>query len=879
MPTNRVCPLAELTVEKIEEDIHPALQGWDEQKPGSDSIRYLRLFHDLIRQKGCTGREANKIIFEQGVNELRWRSEDDAAKAQLLEEKYKDGMTQVELCSIYHIEQAGFFRRLQKARRRLAEVIYQLEHKARSKHRDRQFRRLETPTYELLIGASTVQQNLRDYLLTDGAPFLIALEGIGGIGKSAQLDHFLREIIHEDLWDEIVWISAKQEKLTNTGRLRELGQPPLTTETLIERLFKHFFPESQKGESFSSQMALVMLEERLRQSPCCLCLDNIETAPDIDALLPTLERLANPSKIILTTREEIEEDDLSITHIELPELTKSDALLLMRETASTKHLLHVSSMNDEDLERVYNVVGGHPLALCLLIGQIEKFGLNQALEDIQEASGVSNENLFTYIYLRAWKHLTEEARIVLSVMPLLRPQGGEYALLTHITQLSRGDLRKALDELIALSLVQTRGHGTEMLFSIHGLTRTFLREEVQQSVADLATEESALDGFESYVVRAIDFACTEIEQTGPILHQTEQEQALHILGYGLDLAPQNSDVWPPTRHLLLELVPRLERAGFHSEWASYVKQGIAASKANRDPLHEAFLQLHLGRLYQITGNYKAAHDVLALSTDYFEEIDDVEHLATSLAQRAYMYALQRRHKEARPLLQRAIERLSVTDPQQEYVYYIEGLLALNDNDGVTAEQWFKKSLDLCEDLGDKRLIAKRLGNLGTALYMQQKYEQALAYYNRALALLAELQDEVQAAIMQIGGGIVGLERAQPHQALAAFEQAEPSLRKGHEVLHLAVLDVNVGMAFHQLGKWQEAEERFLRAIARYQQLRDFHRAANAMYEYALVLCKQKFIERAQQALAGALDSLVQSEPGPGRDALQATITEQIGQLS
>jgi tetratricopeptide (TPR) repeat protein len=871
-----VLPQKELSLDKIRKDIHLALQAWKTSGLDSSSFSYLRLFHNKQRYEGRTVHEATTSILEEGMEVLRKQKPE---YAKWLREHYVEAEKGSVLQSREAIGEGGLNKRWQKARKALADVIYTLEFNVRKEHQIRQLKRLDEPTYQNLVGAESSLQKLKELLLKSESPWIIAIKGPGGIGKSAQLDYLLRAMIDEDIWDDVVWISAKQKKLSFSGNLYDLGRPPLTKESLQEALFKQLFPGRPLPESFFDETGLALLVDRTKKCPCLICIDDIESAADVDSLLPILQRLANPSKIIFTTRERINDDIIPITHVELSELSQPDALLLVREIAREKQLMDVAEINDKDFSSIYTLVGGNPLALSLVAGQVQMLGLRQVLDDLKKASDDPNKNLFKFIYSRAWEYLDSQARLVLLAMPLLSPEGGEYAMLSHLTQMGVSDLRKALNKLISLSLVQIRGNWNDKRFSIHNLTRTFLHQEVLGTVVALdAEEQSRLTEFGHYLYRAIDFVKKEAQSGASILTEVQRTQALHILGYALEFSVRDTNTWSITRDLLLGLAPKLELSGFHAEWLPYVKQGIIASDKNFDSQSKALLQSYLGLLLRVLGNYEAAHDALILSAIHFEKSGNIVHWAQALTQRAHLYCIQRRHHEARTLLHQVSILLPETDLQHEYIYYVQGLLALNENDPATAEQWFKKSLQLCERQNDKRLIAKRLGNLGTALYAQRQLEQAQAYYERSIALFGEVHDDVQRAMMQMGVGNIYLLRQQPHKALEEYVKAEPSLSRAYEVLHLAMLNVNWAIAKRQLGEWQEAEDRLFNAISRWRQLNDLHRLANALYELGLLYHEQQFIEKAQSAFDEALVCLAKSEPSPARDALQAKIAGCLEQL-
>ncbi len=77
-------------------------------------------------------------------------------------------------------------------------------------------------------------------------------------------------------------------------------------------------------------------------------IDNLETVQDVEALLPTLRRLVNPSKVLLTSRHSLSEEG-DFYHTIVPELTAAEALALVRQEAAIRNIPQVLAASDADL--------------------------------------------------------------------------------------------------------------------------------------------------------------------------------------------------------------------------------------------------------------------------------------------------------------------------------------------------------------------------------------------------------------------------------------------------------------------------------------------------------------------------------------------------
>jgi hypothetical protein len=212
----------------------------------------------------------------------------------------------------------------------------------------------------------------------------------------------------------------------------------------------------------------------LKQVPSLVVVDNLETLADYETLLPTLLKLANPTKFLLTSRHSLRThpDIFSWT---LAELSLTDTLRLLRQEAETRGLTEAAQAPAEQLQSIHRVVGGNPLALKLVVGQMSILSLAQVLENLKQAQGQNIDQLYTYIYWQAWHMLDAPSQHAFLMMPLAND--GPLAQLEAVTQLNPAELSRALQQLVALSLVQVKGTLAERRYTLHRLTETFLLNE------------------------------------------------------------------------------------------------------------------------------------------------------------------------------------------------------------------------------------------------------------------------------------------------------------------------------------------------------------------------------------------------------------------
>jgi hypothetical protein len=219
------------------------------------------------------------------------------------------------------------------------------------------------------------------------------------------------------------------------------------------------------------------LRTRLKELAYLVVIDNLETAADYRALIPDLQGLVNPTKFLLTSRHSLH-DFPGVLNLSLDELSADDSLALLRHEASQRGLAAVASAPAESLKRLYEVAGGNPLALQLLLGQMHTLSLSRVVDDLRQAQGRRIEELYSFIYWQSWHLLSDAGRRVLAIMPLVAESGGGLDQIAALSELDDKEMAAGLQQLVALSLVNVRGTLDARRYSIHRLTETFLLEQV-----------------------------------------------------------------------------------------------------------------------------------------------------------------------------------------------------------------------------------------------------------------------------------------------------------------------------------------------------------------------------------------------------------------
>jgi len=304
----------------------------------------------------------------------------------------------------------------------------------------------------------------------------------------------------------------------------------------------------------------------------------------------------------------------------------------------------------------------------------------------------------------------------------------------------------------------------------------------------------------------------------------------------------------------------------NAEWATVVlrveepnllQQLRLAEKQEEWAQAQAILQA-LGKVYQRLGRkpeFKSLRE-RALNQIGF-------HLAQAKAkgQDAFNFWMFVRGVDAN----QAIRSADLETAKAVYQEILDELVALNDPSvngniavayhqlGRVAEEqrrfdeaiaFYNKALQIKEDLGDFHSAATDYHQLGRVAEEQRRFEDAIAFYNKALKIYEDLGDFHSAADDYHQLGRVAQEQRRFEEAIAFYHKA----LKIYEDLgdfHSAASD------YHQLGIVAQLQRRFEDAIAFYnkalqirEDLGDFHSAASDYHQLGMVAQLQRQFEDA-----------------------------------
>ncbi|MCB0191320.1 MAG: hypothetical protein KDJ65_05195 [Anaerolineae bacterium] len=463
-------PQPDLSFHKLQDSIHQALKAWHEAGREASPFSDLRLFQQNHQHHhGIDPRQTTNQILLEALDELAVTHQEGA---DLLRKRFLDGLVMHAIAGCFNIGEATAYRRQEKALVRLTHILYDKEIRLRSVYQTELEKQLNLPPAAYLFGVNYPLERLRSRLLSTEPIWLLSIEGLGGIGKTALANSLIRQMALSNRFSAVAWVSAKQHEFLPDFERAQTKTPALSHKALIDHLLDQVAPDQTFNQSPTQKRTL--LSHHLKKTPHLIVIDNLETVADYQTLLPLLRELAAPSKFLLTSRHSLKNQP-DVFCCTLDELNSEDALAFIRHEAATRGLPLLAEAAETELKRIYDVVGGNPLAIKLVVGQLSVLPLPVVLDNLKQARGKRAEAFYNFIYWQTWQLLKPASRQTLLVMPLAQTPTLDQLL--TLSELDIADLTEALEQLAALSLVQVGGNLETRRYTIHRLTETFLLNE------------------------------------------------------------------------------------------------------------------------------------------------------------------------------------------------------------------------------------------------------------------------------------------------------------------------------------------------------------------------------------------------------------------
>jgi hypothetical protein len=449
--------------------IHTALRHWHKPEiPSAAQWETLLLIQQTVLENHRPANQTTAAKIRQVIEEgLALLTQRDEQGAYILKQHFLEQKLIHQIAATLGFSEHTTNRLQAKALERLADIISKKEKECREAWLHQQESALPPKNYHELIGVDALSQELCHLLLAPVSPWLVALAGIGGIGKTVVADHVARHLLSHFHFAGVVWVRVESSSLSQSR------PPEQTWDQVLVGLSKHLPGYVVTG----IQIDKAQLYHLLKQQPFLVVLDNLEERDEISFLSEQLASWGNPSKFLLTSRAQPTTSTLLYIH-PIGELSAADSLKLLEQEAHHAGPDGLAGADPGQLLPIYETVGGNPLALKLVVALARSMPIEAILDGLTQMRTGATEEMYRNIYWKAWRSMSEATRQLLEVMPLISQTGGRPEQMQAASELIDADFWSAVQELTALSLLEARGTPWEPRYGIHRLTETFLKTEI-----------------------------------------------------------------------------------------------------------------------------------------------------------------------------------------------------------------------------------------------------------------------------------------------------------------------------------------------------------------------------------------------------------------
>jgi tetratricopeptide (TPR) repeat protein len=335
--------------------------------------------------------------------------------------------------------------------------------------------------YSKFIGRQQDMKKVLKWLMPRYSIYKICITGIGGVGKTSLALACAYHCLYASsapeppanvpIFDLIIFVSAKERVLDRDGLHQKLryASADLVQQILNMLGSKELLTHETPATSFEEQVDLIC--RVLEKYRTLLILDNLETVQNLKKIESFLQDLPGTVRSILTTRNSFIGDPIPLTV-----LSEEEGLNLVQHQA--KHIgVKLSAENCKDL---YDLTGGLPLAIHLVIGQLYR---GRSIERVQKQLLEPTGDLVQYCFKASVESIQDQPAYYLLLAATLLPESVPRDLLINVVLSDCDDPyvgENAIEQLQTLSLV-SQEDDTEFhsRYRIVAPLRTYLHAQLQ----------------------------------------------------------------------------------------------------------------------------------------------------------------------------------------------------------------------------------------------------------------------------------------------------------------------------------------------------------------------------------------------------------------
>ena len=619
------------------------------------------------------------------------------------------------------------------------------------------------PRRPYFVGREEEINAILQSLQPNSRTFIIGIEGIGGVGKSTLATEVSYRCIENDLFESVIWISAKESILTLHGIEPVIPEAKTLSDILITIGTSLGNPTIG---NLSIQDQIKRAYNLLARQTTLLVLDNFESLSKTEQrdILDFLRRSPITLKVAITSRERVSEGQI----IRLQGLSFEESNALLEWDAQQKNIHLTQDQNKYLVE----LTGGLPLALLWVQGQIAVLGysVTQVLDKLSLDTDIP---ILQYCFNHSWNLLRHSNEKKLLFVLALQPEAVSRAALKEITGIEDADqFDIGISDLLQLSLIDHES-GNDY-FSILPLTRRFIRTQfasdrkfikqaelkIAQYYVKLLEQKSGFKEWRGYEDLLLDR--NNILSVAQWCYKSVQKKQN---GPG-SLTKQTKNIAEILVQIGIQLGSVLWQRAYWYDRMTLAHAALSAAKLLSDWKSVSTFARNISWIYFYQGDYlRALHwsEESLLATTKTE--DD---LLIAAAKRSLgTVEMRLGHFDRSESLLKDVLKTTENYASDDYGIYSKGFaqyglgeLAYERGHILAAKAWYQKALDTWQDPVRKdpvRHISYALNGLGFVALREKRYEDAKGFFIEGIQSAEEFGRVDELAKGQLGLASVCLE--------------------------------------------------------------------------------------------------------------------------
>jgi tetratricopeptide (TPR) repeat protein len=373
---------------------------------------------------------------------------------------------------------------------------------------------LPNAEYEKFIGRQKEISELKK-ALEHPRHFITALDGIGGVGKTAIALYTCYYLINNNQnkpFEYIIWLSAKNTLLKD-GKIVQLEQSFEHLGQLLDTILVVLgFNEYIESDNLKQKSEIVY--SLLEETKVLIVLDNLETIkPDnFEAIWNFIDNLPFPSKVLLTSREFPQSIPQTIR---IENLSEGDSYLLIDQFSKE------IGIQDDYLSGirtiVYKLSSGLPVVIKSILGQII---LGKHINTIKKEIETNTDNISKFCFEQQLRLLDYDQKIVILAISLSADVLNHDALQLVVSDLVSSNLVDIVQNLNTFSIIKINNTLEQVEYSILPIIKNYIlnlfgHSELSDEVNKKLSSYYELKEVDNYNLLPIEASCISCESLIP----------------------------------------------------------------------------------------------------------------------------------------------------------------------------------------------------------------------------------------------------------------------------------------------------------------------------------------------------------------------------